>query len=65
MRWIPNDRNLIRQIMESEHDTKVAGPMGQDKTIELIRHNFWWPQLKEKITDFVWSCLQCQKNKTA
>jgi len=43
MLWIPSDRNLIRQILESEHDTKVAGHMGQDKTIELIRRNFWWP----------------------
>jgi len=24
MLWIPNDENLIRQILESEHDTKVA-----------------------------------------
>jgi len=32
--WILN--GLIQQIMESEHDTKVAGHMGQDKTIELI-----------------------------
>jgi len=36
--WVPN--GLIQQIMESEHDTKVAGHMGQDKTIELIRRNF-------------------------
>jgi len=65
MLWIPNDRNLIRQILESEHDTKVAGHMGQDKTIELIRRNFWWPRMNEQITDFVRSCLQCQKNKAA
>jgi len=39
--------------------------MGQDKTIELIRRNFWWPQMNEQITDFVQSCLQCQKNKAA
>jgi len=32
--WIPN--GLIQQIMESEHDTKVVGYMGQEKTIELI-----------------------------
>ena len=31
---VPN--GLIQQIMESEHNTKVAGHMGQDKTIELI-----------------------------
>jgi len=32
--WVP--QGLIQQILESEHDTKVAGHMGQDKTIELI-----------------------------
>jgi len=65
MLWIPSDGNLIRQILESEHDTKVAGHMGQDKTIELIRRNFWWPRMNKQITDFVRSCLQCQKNKVA
>jgi len=33
--WVP--RKLTQKVMESEHDTKVAGHMGQDKTIELIR----------------------------
>jgi len=36
MLWIPNDKDLIRQILESEYNTKVAGHRGQDKTIELI-----------------------------
>jgi len=34
-------KGLIQRILESEHDTKVAQHMGQDKTIELIRRNFW------------------------
>jgi len=33
--WVP--KGLVQEIIESEHDTKVAGHMGQDKTIELIR----------------------------
>jgi len=32
--WVPG--KCISRVMESEHDTKVAGHMGQDKTIELI-----------------------------
>ena len=28
---------LTQKVLESEHDTKVAGHMGQDKTIELVR----------------------------
>jgi len=61
--WIPN--SLIRQIMESEHDTKVAGHMGQDKTIELVRRKFWWPKINERIIDFVQSCPKCQQNKAS
>jgi len=45
--WVPNNKDLIQRILESEHDTKVAGHMGQDKTIELIRRNFWWPKMDE------------------
>jgi len=63
--WIPEDGNLKKLILESEHDTKVAGHMGQDKMIELIRRNFWWPKMNERIIDFVQSCAECQKNKAA
>jgi len=61
--WVP--QGLIQRILESEHDTKVAGHMGQDKTIELIRRNFWWPKMNEQIIDFVRSCPECQQNKAA
>jgi len=56
---------LVGRILESEHDTKVASHMGQDKTIELIRRNFWWPKMNERIIDFVQSCPECQQNKAS
>jgi len=62
--WVTGD-NTIREILKSEHDTKVAGHRGQDKTTELIRRNFWWPKMNERITDFVRSCPECQKNKSS
>jgi len=43
--WVLEE--LVQEILESEHDTKVAGHMGQDKTIELIKRNFWWPKMIE------------------
>jgi len=61
--WVP--QGLIQWVLESKHDTKVAGHMGQDKTIELIRRNFWWPKINERIIDFVRSCLECQQNKAS
>jgi len=61
--WLPG--KCIQRVMESEHDTRVAGHMGQDKTIELIRRNFWWPKMNERIIEFVKSYPKCQLNKTA
>jgi len=63
MLWIPEDGPLKRTILESEHDSKVAGHMGQDKTTELVRRNFWWRKMEERIIDFVQSCPECQRNK--
>jgi len=39
--------------------------MGQDKTIELIRRNFWWPKMDERIIDLVRSCPKYQQNKAS
>lgn len=61
--WIPEDDNLKKEIFESEHDSKIAGHMGQDKTLELIKRNFYWPSMNEEICDYVRSCIQCQRNK--
>ena len=33
--WIPSEASLCKLIMESEHDSRVAGHMGMDKTMEL------------------------------
>ena len=61
--WVPSDPSLRKQIMESEHDSRVAGHMGMDKTSELIDRNFYWPGMAGDIEDFVRSCEDCQKNK--
>jgi len=39
--------------------------MGQDKTIELVCGNFWWPKMNKRIVDFVRSYPECQQKKTA
>jgi len=63
--WLPNDTNIIKTVLESEHDSKIARHMGQDKTIEIVRRNFWWPKMDAQIIEFVRSCPNCQKDKAA
>jgi hypothetical protein len=43
--YVPNDRDLRRRIIEQHHDTCIAGHAGRFKTLELITHNYWWPQM--------------------
>ena len=49
--------------MEAKYDNQVAGPMGMDKTIEMVDQNFYWLKMGKDIEDYVRSCEDCQKNK--
>ena len=63
--WIPTDPSLRKLIMESEHDSRVAGHMGMDKTMELVDRNFYWPEMAKDIEDYVRSCEDYQKNQAS
>jgi hypothetical protein len=56
---------LKNQILDAEHDLTVVGNMGQNKIIELVRWNFFWPEMEKFFQDYVSSCPECQRNKAA
>jgi hypothetical protein len=43
--YIPKDRELRHHIIEQHHDTHIARHAGHSKTLELLFHNYWWPQM--------------------
>jgi transposase InsO family protein len=51
-------------VASAEHDSKVAGHFGQDKTLELLTRHFYWPKMEEWVGDYVRSCDTCQRNKS-
>ena len=55
---------MIPTIHKSEHDSKVAGHFGQEKTIELVRRNFWWPGMDTDIAEYIQACPDCQRDKS-
>jgi hypothetical protein len=60
---IPNHEPLKKEILHSEHDSVVAGHQGMERTLDLIRRNFWWPAMEEDVREYVRGCLECQCNK--
>lgn len=52
--YVPDilEQSVIRQSHEIGH-------FGSNKTIELIRRTFWFPKMKEKVENFIKTCLKC------
>jgi hypothetical protein len=60
---VPKDRELRCRIVEQHHDTHIARHAGHFKTLELVSHNYWWPQMSRYIGICVKSCDLCNQTK--
>jgi hypothetical protein len=59
--WVPENAQNV--ILHTKHNSPVARHFRQDTMIELIRWNFWWPNMDQEIIEYIRSCLECQKDK--
>jgi len=48
------------QVMRLAHEAVVSGHLGNQKTSEHIRLNFFWPNMKRDILSYTSSCQPCQ-----
>jgi hypothetical protein len=53
------------QILRARHDAPAAGDGGVRRTIDLLARDFWWPQMKGSIQNYVESCDICIRTKMA
>ena len=60
--YIPDVQSLKMRLLEHDHDSKIAGHWGRDKTIELLTRNWYWPKMDEFTREFIKSCDACQYN---
>ena len=54
---------LRKRIMDSEHDSKVAGHFGRERTMELLTRNFYWPNMEVDVRKYCNECDICQRTK--
>lgn len=57
--YIPDANDLRLRITASKHDHITAGHYGQNKTTELIRREYTWPNLRSFARDYCSSCTTC------
>ncbi len=59
---VEND-DLRRGILHHFHSSITTSHPGITKTIQLIQPFYWWPCIKDFVTNYVKGCATCQMNK--
>ena len=47
--YVSKDNVLRMEIIRLHYDTPVGGYGGQQKIVELVTRNFWWPGVTRKV----------------
>lgn len=61
---VPDNNNLRTLITKTAHDHRLAGHPGQQKTMQLVQRNYWWPSMKKFIHHYVDTCNNCNRTKS-
>jgi len=62
--YIPAVNAIKLEILDECHDAKTAGHLGQDKTLELISRDYYWPRMRQFVNEYIRTCNTCARNKT-
>ena len=60
--YIP-DGSCRLQVLQHCHDSAMVGHYGVHKTLELVTRNYWWPDLRIYIEDYIRTCDICCRSK--
>ncbi|GAU51168.1 hypothetical protein TSUD_412030 [Trifolium subterraneum] len=58
-----NDVDLKRLILEEAHKSGFSIHPGSTKMYHDLKKNYWWPNMKTEIAEFVSRCIVCQQVK--
>jgi hypothetical protein len=53
------------QILEQHHDNKLAGHQGYQRTLDLLRREFYWENMTKDTMEWTQSCVTCQRMKAS
>nr|XP_034194813.1 uncharacterized protein LOC117611033 [Osmia lignaria] len=60
----PQTPEEIQNILKENHDSKLSGHYGFNKTYAKVKEQYFWPSMKPDIRKYIQSCHSCQMNKT-
>ncbi|GAU28976.1 hypothetical protein TSUD_391740, partial [Trifolium subterraneum] len=60
---VPNNAELKRLILDEAHKSGFSIHPGSTKMYHDLKKNYWWPNMKTEIAEFVSRCIVCQQVK--
>ena len=60
---VSRGNDLKRGVIHFYHDTPSAGHPGIANTFQLMKRDYWWPNMKQDVEQYVKGCAACQANK--
>jgi len=61
--YVLDNTNLRLQVLQYHHDHVLVGYLGQNKTLELIRRHYTWPNICDDIQKFCKSYVTYMRSK--
>ncbi|WOH14708.1 hypothetical protein DCAR_0934230 [Daucus carota subsp. sativus] len=61
--WIPNVEELKNEILKDAHNSEFSIHPGSTKMYQDLKQNFWWPDMKKEIAQWIGKCYTCQRVK--
>jgi len=62
-RYVPQNPELKRKILQEYHDHPTAGHPGSATTYFLVSRDHWWSGMTSYVKEYVKGCNICQQNK--
>ncbi len=59
--YVPTALRL--SLLDSLHYSPGSGHPGSDRTLSLLQHRYWWPNIARDVFQFVRSCSVCATSK--
>jgi hypothetical protein len=62
--YVPYSSELKNTVMREMHNVTYAGHQGYQKTIAVVRSQYFWIEMKKNVANYISICLVCQKVNT-
>jgi hypothetical protein len=61
--YVPSSEEPRNLVLKEMHDVPYARDPSYQKTITVVRSQFFWPGMKKDVFDYIARCMECQKVK--